>query len=311
VEYRKGGDIVGDSVRVVDFGDAMNNDLLVVNQFTVVQNNNNKRPDVLVFVNGIPVVIFELKNPADENATCHKAFEQIQTYKFAIPGLFTYNEICVVSDGLEAKAGSLTAAYSRFSAWKTKDGVTNAPRYADELSTLIHGLCKSATLIDYMQNFVTYEKSKTEDKDTHIVKVETVKKIAAYHQYYAVNKAVASTIKAAQTDGTKKAGVIWHTQGAGKSLSMVFYAGKIVRALNNPTILVINDRNDLDDQLFDTFADNRDLLRQPPEQAENCERLKELLKVASGGIVFATIQSLCPMISSLYMNFCRRTPVIP
>lgn len=317
VEYRKGGYIKGDYVHVVDFENPLNNEFLVVNQYTIVQNNNNKRPDVLLFVNGIPLVIFELKNPADENATIHKAFDQIQSYKLAIPGLFTYNEICIISDGLEAKAGSLTASYSRFNAWKTKDGIREASKFDDELSTLIHGLCNPVTLIDYIQNFVTYEKTQTEDKVTHIVKVETVKKIAAYHQYYAVNKAVEQTIRASgvstsvlmvredpasyglpapsdQPKGDHKAGVVWHTQGAGKSLSMVFYTGKIVRSLNNPTILVINDRNDLDDQLFDTFAGNSDLLRQPPKQADSCEELKTLLKVASGGIVFTTIQKFIP-----------------
>jgi type I restriction enzyme R subunit len=294
VEYRKDGDIKGDYVRVVDFDDPLNNEFLVVNQFTIVQNNNNTRPDILLFVNGIPLVIFELKNPADENATCYKAFEQLQAYKTAIPGLFTYNEICIVSDGFEAKAGALTAPSSRFTVWKTKDGIHDAPKSADELSTLIHGLCAPATLIDYIQGFVTYEKTQTEDKVTRIVKMETVKKIAAYHQYYAVKKAVASTIEAAKSGGTKKAGVIWHTQGAGKSLSMVFFAGKIVRSLNNPTVLVITDRNDLDDQLFDTFAGNGDLLRQPPKQADSCEELKTLLKVASGGIVFTTIQKFIP-----------------
>ena len=294
VEYRKNGDIKGDYVHVVDFENPLNNEFLVVNQYTIVQNNNNKRTDVLLFINGIPLVIFELKSPTDENATCYKAFEQLQAYKATIPGLFTYNEICIVSDGLEAKAGSLTAPYSRFSVWKTKDGINEAPKFSDELSTLIHGLCTPETLIDYIQNFVTYEKTQTEDKVTHIVKVETVKKIAAYHQYYAVNKAVASTMEASKAGGTKKAGVIWHTQGAGKSLSMVFYTGKIVRRMHNPTVLIINDRNDLDDQLYDTFAGNSGLLRQPPKQAEGCEDLETLLKVASGGIIFTTIQKFIP-----------------
>lgn len=318
VEYRKNGDIWGDYVRVLDFNNPLRNEFLVVNQYTIVQNNNNKRFDVLLFVNGLPLVIFELKNPVDENATCQKAYNQLQAYKSAIPGLFTYNEICVISDGFEAKAGSLTAPYTRFSAWKTKDGLKEAGRFENELSTLIHGLCNPATLIDYIQSFVTYEKNQTKDKDTHIVRVETVKKIAAYHQYYAVNKAVEQTIRASgvvpmmpmviqenpvyyglpsaedQPVGDHKAGVIWHTQGAGKSLSMVFYAGKIVRILNNPTILLINDRNDLDDQLFDAFAGNSGLLRQLPKQADSCEKLKTLLKVASGGIVFATIQKFIP-----------------
>ena len=322
VEYRKNGDVIGDNEQVIDFDNVENNEFLVVNQYTIVQNNNNKRPDVLLFINGIPLILFELKNPADENATCHKAYEQIQAYKAAIPALFTYNEICVVSDGLEAKAGSLTASYSRFSAWKTKDGANEALKFSDELSTLIHGLCTPATLLDFIQNFITFERTSTEDKTTHIISVETMKKIAAYHQYYAVNKAVEQTIRASghamrrlesgsfmvaeepakyglpdaknQPQGDRKAGVVWHTQGAGKSLSMVFYTGKIVRNLNNPTILVINDRNDLDDQLFDTFAENSSLLRQPPKQAADCGDLKTLLKVASGGIVFATIQKFMP-----------------
>ena len=294
VEYRKNGQIIGDIVHICDFDNPHNNEFLVVNQYTIIQNNYNKRPDVLLFINGIPMVIFELKNPADENATCYKAYEQIQAYKVTIPSLFTYNAICIISDGLEAKAGSLTAGYSRYSKWKTKDGLSEASKFDNELSTLIYGLCSPVTLIDYIRNFITFEKNKSEDKQTGIVKVQTVKKIAAYHQYYAVNKAVASTLSAAEKDGTKKAGVIWHTQGSGKSLSMVFFAGKIVQTLNNPTILVITDRNDLDDQLFDTFAENNELLRQTPKQAESCEELKTLLKVASGGIVFSTIQKFIP-----------------
>lgn len=313
VEYRKNGDIVGDYVKLVDFSEdgVDNNEFLVVNQFTVIENNNNKRPDILLFINGIPMVLFELKNPADENATIRKAYDQICTYKATIPSLFTYNEICVISDGLEAKAGSLTAPFSRFSTWKTKDGLNEASRFEDQLTTLIHGLCNKKTLLDYIRNFITFEKSKTEDKKTKITKVETVKKIAAYHQYYAVNKAVKSTIEAARAGGSKKAGVIWHTQGSGKSLSMVFYAGKLVQNLNNPTIVVITDRNDLDDQLFDTFAGNNDLLRQPPKQAESCEHLKELLKVASGGIVFTTIQKFIPdNDSSVYELLSERDNIV-
>jgi len=325
VEYRKDNEIKGDYIHVLDFYNPLNNEFLVVNQYTIVQNNDNKRPDILLFVNGIPLVIFELKNPADENATCFKAYEQIQTYKASIPALFTFNEICIVSDGLEAKAGSLTAPFPRFSAWKTKDGIKEASKFSDELSTLIHGLCTPKTLIDYILNFITYEKSQTEDKNTQIIKAETSKKIAAYHQYYAVNSAVEQTIRASGTSskevnifpvtgllthedpdnyglpaakkqpkGDHKAGVVWHTQGAGKSLSMVFYTGKIVRCLNNPTILIITDRNDLDDQLFETFTGNSSLLRQPPKQAGSCDELKILLKVASGGIIFTTIQKFVP-----------------
>lgn len=297
VEYRKGNSIKGDHVRLIDFDNSdpfTNNEFLVINQYTIIENGNNKRPDILLFINGIPMVIFELKNPADENATIQKAFDQIGTYKGLIPSLFVFNEICIISDGLESKAGSLTAPYSRFTSWKTKDGIKDSSRYEDELSTLINGLCPPKTLLDYIQNFITFEKAKTEDKLTKITKVETQKKIAAYHQYYAVNKAVESTLAAAEKNGTKKAGVIWHTQGSGKSLSMVFYAGKIIQKLSNPTILVITDRNDLDDQLFDTFADNNALLRQIPKQAETRDDLKSLLQVASGGIVFSTIQKFFP-----------------
>ncbi|HZK56254.1 MAG TPA: type I restriction endonuclease subunit R, partial [Desulfosporosinus sp.] len=250
--------------------------------------------DILLFINGIPFVVIELKNPIDENATIRKAYDQIGTYKAVIPSLFTYNEICIVSDGLHAKAGSLTAPYSRFSSWKTKDGINEADKFEDELCILIRGMLNKETVLDYIRSFVTFEKTKAEDKKTKVIKIETIKKIAAYHQYYAVNKAVNSTINAANEGGNKKAGVIWHTQGAGKSLSMVFYTGKLVGQLNNPTIVVITDRNDLDDQLFDTFASNSDLFRQPPQQADSCERLKELLKVASGGVIFTTIQKFMP-----------------
>jgi len=177
VEYRKGSDLVNDNVFIVNFNEYEKNEFLVINQYTIIQNNNNRRPDVLLFINGIPMVLFELKNPADENATCYKAYEQIQTYKAVIPALFTFNEVCVISDGLEAKAGSLTASFSRYSAWKTKDGMREASKYDNELSTLIHGLCSPETLIDYMHNFVTFEKSSAEDKTTSVIKVEMVKRL--------------------------------------------------------------------------------------------------------------------------------------
>ncbi|TKD67692.1 type I restriction endonuclease subunit R [Pseudalkalibacillus hwajinpoensis] len=294
VEYRKEDEIVGDSIKVCDFDDPLNNDFLVANQFTIIENNINKRPDVILFINGIPLVLIELKNPSDQNATVRKAYDQIQTYKSTIPSLFTYNTVCIISDGLEAKVGSLTATFSRFSAWKTKDGLNEASKYDDELTTLIRGMLNKETLLDYIKNFITFERSKSENKDTKETRTETIKKVAAYHQYYAVNKGVKTTLEAADIDGSKKAGVVWHTQGAGKSLSMVFYTGKLVQKLNNPTIVVITDRNDLDEQLFDTFVGNSDILRQPPQQAEDCEHLKELLKVSSGGIIFTTIHKFMP-----------------
>lgn len=291
----KKDDVVGDFAYLIDPSDSPGkNEFLAVNQFTIIEKGINKRPDIILFVNGLPLVTFELKNAADLNATVKKAYEQLKTYKAAIPQLFSYNEICVISDGLEAKVGSYTAPFSRFSTWKTKDGLSDASPFEDELSVTLNGLFNRNTLIDYILNFVAFEKAKIENDEKKIIRIETIKKIAAYHQYYAVNKAVASTIHAADKNGNKKAGVVWHTQGSGKSLSMVFYTGKLVKAMNNPTVIVITDRNDLDDQLFDTFADNIELLRQPPQQAESTEQLKDLLRVASGGIIFTTIQKFSP-----------------
>lgn len=296
VEYLKDGETVGDYIKLfeLDPEKISYNDFLVVNQFTIVENNENKRPDILIFINGIPLVIIELKNPADENATVRKAYNQIQTYKETIPSLFKFNYICVVSDGFEARAGSLTSPFSRFSRWKTKDGIQEAPKYDNELSTLISGMLNQNTLMDYIRNFITFEKTQIEDEENKAIQTTIVKKIAAYHQYYAVNKAIDRTLEAARTNGNKKAGVMWHTQGSGKSLTMAFYAGKLVQSLGNPTIVVITDRNDLDDQLFDTFVSSSDLLRQPPQQAESSEQLKNLLKVSSGGIIFTTIQKFFP-----------------
>jgi len=321
VTYQKDGNSRGDLVWLIDFNKPENNDFIVLNQYTVIENHVNKRPDVILFVNGLPLVVIEIKNPADENATIHSAFKQLQTYKQAIPSLFTYNGFLVISDGLEAKAGTISSGYTRFMAWKTSDGKIEASPLIGQLETLIRGMLDKRTLLDIIRHFIVFEKSKKEDKETGIITIQTVKKMAAYHQYYAVNRAVESTLRASgyimktpggaqfvmqspesygvpgvksQPVGDKKGGVVWHTQGSGKSLSMVFYTGKIVLAMDNPTILVITDRNDLDDQLFDTFAASKQLLRQEPVQAENRDHLKELLKVASGGVVFTTIQKFQP-----------------
>lgn len=294
VHYRIGNRERGDSVWLIDFANPENNEFLVVNQYTVVEKNQTKRPDVVLFVNGIPLVVMELKNPADEQATIRKAYEQIQTYKATIPSLFTFNALCVISDGYECRAGSISSDFTRFMAWKSAEGKQKASRFIPQLETLIKGVLNRHTLLDLVRNFIVFEKAKKLDKKTGLMQVETAKKIAAYHQYYAVNKAVESTTRAASAQGSRKGGVVWHTQGSGKSLSMVFYAGKIVAALDNPTIVVITDRNDLDDQLFDTFAASKQLLRQEPVQAENRDHIKELLKVASGGIVFTTIQKFFP-----------------
>ncbi|HOI52995.1 MAG TPA: type I restriction endonuclease subunit R, partial [Azonexus sp.] len=258
------------------------NEFLVVNQFTVVEDRRNRRPDVVVFVNGLPLGIIELKNPAEEKATIRHAFNQLQTYKLDIPGFFVFNEMMVNSDGLFAKAGTLTAGWDRFQPWRTTDGSTLAPKSAVQLEVLIKGVFEKRRFLDYVLNFITFE-----DDGKAIAK-----KAAAYHQFWAVNKAVDCTVEAISPCGDRRIGVVWHTQGSGKSLSMAFYGGKIIKhpAMENPTLVVITDRNDLDDQLFGTFSTNSELLRQKPVQAESREHLKELLRVASGGVVFTTLQ---------------------
>ena len=323
----------GERVWLVDFEDPWNNEFTAINQFTIIENGHNRRPDVLLFVNGLPLVIIELKNAADENATIESAYRQIETYKQQIPSLFTYNELIIISDGLEARAGSLSAGFSRFTAWKSEDGEHIVSSLMSQLEVLINGMLQKDTLLDLIRSFTVFEKQKTEDLKTGITTIKTVKKIAAYHQYYAVNKAVESTLRATginmggdmvaespvnfgfktvkeQAVGDHRAGVVWHTQGSGKSLSMVFYTGKIVQCLNNPTVVVITDRNDLDDQLFDTFAGSRQLLRQTPVQAESRDHLKSLLKVNSGGVIFTTIQKFQPETGNVYEQLTDRCNVI-
>jgi type I restriction enzyme R subunit len=311
IPYQEDGYQRSHEVALVDFDRIENNEFLVVNQFTVTQNNQNKRPDIILFVNGLPLVVIELKNAADEKATVRSAFEQIQTYQAIIPSLFKYNAVCVISDGMEARAGSLSAGFSRFMTWKTVDGKKEASRFVPQLETLIKGMLNRPTLLDLVRNFIVFEKTKKEDAKTGIITIETEKKLAAYHQYHAVNEALKSTLQAASETGSRKGGVVWHTQGSGKSLSMVFFTGKLVLSLNNPTVVVITDRNDLDEQLFGTFAASKQLLRQEPVQAESREHLKELLKVASGGIVFTTIQKFVPEAgSSEYERLSDRTNIV-
>jgi type I restriction enzyme R subunit len=314
IPYQQNGYERSHEVALIDFENVGNNQFLVVNQFTIIENNQNKRPDVLLFVNGIPLVVIELKNATDENANILSAFKQIQTYKAIIPSLFTYNTVCIISDGLECKAGSVSADLNRFMAWKTVDGVKEASRFKPQMETLFKGMLKKEILLNLVRNFIVFEKSKREDSKTGLIQIQTVKKLAAYHQYFAVNRAVESTIMASGVNGDKRGGVVWHTQGSGKSLSMVFYSGKLITSpeMRNPTIVVITDRNDLDDQLFDTFAGSVQLLRQEPIQAENREHLKELLKVASGGIVFTTIQKFLPdaSTSSAYPQLSDRKNVV-
>lgn len=337
ITYQKDGNQRGELVWLVDFNNPENNDFVVANQFTVIENGNNKRPDVILFVNGIPLVVIELKNPTDENATIRSAYKQLQTYKEIIPSLFTYNGFVIISDGLEAKAGSLSAGLTRTMAWKSADGKVEASKYISQLETLIDGMLNKKTLLDLIRHFVVFEKSKKEDSKTGITTISTIKKLAAYHQYYAVNRAVESTLRAtgyfsknsmsvlmaaekpedyglsgvnSQPSGDRKGGVVWHTQGSGKSLSMVFFTGKIVLALDNPTVVVITDRNDLDDQLFDTFASSTQLLRQVPKQVEDRGKLKELLKVASGGVIFSTIQKFQPNEGNIFETLSERENIV-
>ena len=288
VEYRRpDGSIAGDRVRLLDFDNPDENDWVAVNQFTVVEGQQNKRPDILVFVNGLPLAMIELKNAADEDATSYKAFKDLQTYKFLIPSLFLHNELLVVSDGTCARAGSLSADWERFMPWRTIEGEELAPRLMPELEVLLRGVFDKRRLLDLLRYFIVFE----EDESG-----EVIKKIAGYHQFHAVNKAVDETVNASSPDGTRQIGVVWHTQGSGKSLTMAFYAGRIVLhpAMENPTIVVITDRNDLDDQLFGTFSRCHELLRQAPVQAEDRDDLKRKLQVASGGVVFTTVQKFFP-----------------
>ncbi|MFA5856887.1 MAG: type I restriction endonuclease subunit R, partial [Candidatus Pacearchaeota archaeon] len=288
VEYKKDGRIKGGLVWLFDFENIDKNEFLAINQFTIVEDNYNRRPDILLFVNGIPLVIIELKNPADEEATVTSAYNQIETYKMQIPTLFRYSQIVIISDGLETHAGTITSGVERFTAWKTIDG--EKPKKMTELEVLIKGMLKKEVLMDLIKNFIVFQAEK--DNKTNTTKLS--KKISAYHQYNAVNKAIETTLKA--TKGDKKAGVIWHSPGSGKSLTMVFYSGKIIslKQFENPTIVLLTDRNDLDDQLFGTFSSCQDLLRQEPQQSDSRNDLKQLLKVSSGGIVFTTIQKFFP-----------------
>ena len=282
VEYRKGGRVVGDKVWLFDFDKLKNNEFLAVNQFTVIEGNHNRRPDVILFVNGLPLGVIELKNPADENATVKSAFNQFETYKFQIPSLFHFNEFLVISDGLEARAGTITSNWERFLPWKTIDGEEKAPKAIPQIEVLLKGMCEKRILLDLVRHFVVFEKERG----------QLNKKAAVYHQYHAVNKAIVATLKAAK--GDKRCGVVWHTQGSGKSLIMAFYTGKLVLCMDNPTLVVLTDRNDLDDQLFGTFSRCSDLLRQKPVQVTARSKLRECLKVASGGVVFTTIQKFMP-----------------
>ena len=301
VEYRKeDGSIAGDKVWLFDFQEPENNEYLAVNQFTVIENNNNRRPDIILFINGLPLVVIELKNPVDENATITTAYNQFETYKQQIPSLFHYNEILVVSDGTEARAGTITSGKEWFLPWKTLDGTQTAPSSMPQLEVLLKGMFDNRILLDLIRHFIVYEQEHE----------NVLKKLAAYHQYHAVNKAIETTITASSPQGDRRCGVVWHTQGSGKSLSMGFYTGKLVLAMDNPTIVVLTDRNDLDDQLFGTFSSCQELIRQQPVQADTRGRLQELLQVSSGGVVFTTIQKFLPETGKEYPLLSDRRNII-
>ena len=311
VEYRRAdGSIAGAQAQVIDFDEPDNNDWLAVSQFTVAENKHTRRPDVVLFVNGLPLAVIELKNPADENATIWSAFHQLQTYQQEISSLFAYNAALVVSDGVEARIGVIGAGREWFKPWRTISGETLADPHVPELQVTTEGVFDHRRFLDLIRHFIVFEDFGGD---------RVFKKMAGYHQFHAVNFALQETLRAARAQaeavsalepvggyeaarrhggepGDRRIGVVWHTQGSGKSLTMAFYAGRVIRepAMANPTIVVLTDRNDLDDQLFGTFARCQDLLRQPPVQAENRADLREKLRVEAGGVVFTTIQKFLP-----------------
>ena len=311
VEYRAGdGRISGAQVKVIDFDGYDANDWLSVNQFTVTENRNTRRPDVMLFVNGLPLGVIELKNPADEDATIWTAWQQLQTYKAELPTLFSMNEVLMVSDGTEARIGTLTSGREWFKPWRTITDEGSADPHLTELQVMLEGVFEPGRFLAMVRDFIVFD----DDGSSTLVK-----KMAGYHQFHAVKVAVDETLRAAKLQraevqiaeaggryeagrkpggelGDRRIGVVWHTQGSGKSLTMAFYAGAIVReqAMENPTIVVLTDRNDLDDQLFGTFSRCQDLLRQPPTQADSRADLRSKLSVNAGGVVFTTIQKFFP-----------------
>jgi type I restriction enzyme, R subunit len=323
VEYpRADGSIEGVKARLVAFDDVHANDWFVVNQFTVAEAQHNRRPDVVIFVNGLPLALIELKNATDEDATIWTAYAQLQTYKAEIPSLLHYNVVLVVSDGLQARMGSLTANQEWFKVWRTIDGAGDAPTTALELEVLVGGVFDPQRFLNLVQHFVVFE----EDPDSGVLH----KVIAGYHQFHAVNAAVQEAVRASGMNvgedwghywagrmhggkpGDRRAGVVWHTQGSGKSFTMLFFAARVIRepAMQNPTLVVLTDRNDLDDQLFGQFQRCHDLLHQMPVQAANREKLRELLTVASGGVVFTTIQKFLPEKGSLMPALSERRNIV-
>lgn len=279
----KNGETKTEKARLIDFDNPIDNDFVVVGQMTIIENGRERRPDLIVYLNGMPIVVIELKNTANDKVGIMKGFNQLQTYKKELTNLFVYNEFLITSDGLNAKVGTMTSDFDRYMFWRTVDG-NNENNILPQLQVMIMGMFDKNRLLELLQNYILFQ-----DDGTNIHKI-----LAGYHQYNAVTKAVLKTLVASSENGNHKAGVVWHTQGSGKSLSMVFFTGLLVKKMNNPTVVVLTDRNDLDDQLFDTFAKSAEFLRQVPVQAESRKNLRDLLSVNAGGIVFTTIQKFSP-----------------
>lgn len=334
VPVRRGDIIKHEKVIFIDFEHPTRNDFLAVNQLTVIE-HEERRADVVLYVNGIPLVVIELKSATDENVGIHNAYNQIQTYKHDIPSLFHYNAFCILSDGINAKVGTITSNEERFMNWRSIDGEHIESLDVPQYEVMLRGMLAKERLLDIIRNFILFQESSEEEFDSQGNKIgdktTIIKILAGYHQYFAVQKAVDKTKLAIAETGDKKIGVVWHTQGSGKSYSMVFYAGRLVQELNNPTIVVLTDRNDLDDQLFGTFAASTDILRQTPKQA-HVRRLTDDQKKAnanakdqakevnglfdllnerqSGGIIFTTIQKFKPEEGDMPVLTDRRNVII-
>lgn len=311
VEYTKEGRTKGINVSLLDVENPENNNFWVVNQLVVKENNNEKRFDVVIYVNGLPLVFIELKSATSEKATLLRAYDQIKNYKKAVPSIFYYNAICVISDGIDAGTSSVSAPFSRYLSWKAPKEVANDVRTA--LQILTEYMLDKKVLVELIRYCTVFESEEKKDEKTGIISQVKIKKVGAYHQYYAVQKAVTQTLRATNSkDGDRKVGVVWHTQGSGKSLSMVFYSGQIIThpQMGNPTIVMLTDRNDLDDQLFGTFGNCVGLLRQTPVQANSREHIKELLKVSGGGVIFTTIQKFAPAEGNVYETLSDRTNIV-
>ena len=302
ITHQIDGESRGDILSLIDFDNPLNNDFVVTSQFTFTQSHHTKRPDIVIFINGLPLIIIELKDPTDENATLHSAYKQITTYTSLISSLFASNAFCIISDGCSAKVGTISADYSRYMTWKAPHLTTPST----ELHTLLTSMLSPSTLLDILRFFIVFERS----CDPRSGAYSLIKKLASYHQYYAVNKAIEQVRKASAEGGDHRGGVVWHTQGSGKSLSMVFFSAKAIFEFDNPTLLIITDRNDLDDQLFSTFASSSSLLRQTPRQAQSRDELSSLLRVAGGGVIFSTIQKFQPQEGNVYETLSLRSNII-